>query len=234
MTTVSVPVERAPRLQPLRALHALRELVRNPADTERVFHVMDALRGATAERNLARLERLRPELIERGGNILDVLCDRAGLRAMPADSLGRAYLGFCEREGITPEGLVEASRAAGREDGEGAGFWLQRRLRDTHDLWHVVTGYGTDPRGEVNVVAFSFAQTGHLGFAAIAVAGTLKHAGSAGLRRSAATTWQAYRTGRRAAWLPAQDWAGLLVRPLAEVRMRLGLRMGEDDTALRA
>ena len=38
-------VVRSHRLQPLRAWRELRALVRNPEDTERVFHIMEALRG---------------------------------------------------------------------------------------------------------------------------------------------------------------------------------------------
>jgi ubiquinone biosynthesis protein COQ4 len=33
--------------------------------------------------------------------------------------------------------------------------------------------------------------------------------------------WQAYRAGKRAAWLPQQDWETLLSQPLEEVRQQL-------------
>lgn len=80
---------------------------------------------------------------------------------MPAGSLGREYLHFLERENITAQGLVQAS------DVEPGASWqddahlvyLRDRLRDTHDLWHVVTGYHGDLVGEGALLAFSFAQT---------------------------------------------------------------------------
>jgi len=36
---------------------------------------------------------------------------------------------------------------------------LRNRMRDTHDLWHVVTGYKGDLVGEASLLAFLFAQT---------------------------------------------------------------------------
>ena len=222
---------RSHRLQPLRAWRELRALVRNPEDTERVFHIMEALRGRSILRNVARLERLRPDLVARRGEIVDVLSNRAALAALPEGSLGRHYLAFCQREGITPEGLVEASRAAGRREDDSLESWFERRGRDTHDLWHVITGYGTHPGGEVCVVTFSFAQTGHWGFGVIALAGTLKCAQAVGWRKSFAATWHAWQDGRMAGWLPGQDWAALLARPLDEVRAGLRIRPPKVDAA---
>ncbi|MEQ8483019.1 MAG: Coq4 family protein [Pseudomonadales bacterium] len=215
------------RLQPLRALREMQALIRDPEDTERVFHIMQALRGGTIRRNLARLARLNPTLLARREEIITRLSDRDALARLPARSLGRAYLAFCEREGISPEGLVEASVAAGRRDDDSAQSWLERRGRDTHDLWHAVTGYGTHPTGEVCVVAFSFGQIGHLGFGLIALAGAARCARGLGWRRSFGAAFRAWRDGRRAAWLPAQDWAELLPRPLDEVRTLLRIRQAE-------
>jgi len=33
--------------------------------------------------------------------------------------------------------------------------------------------------------------------------------------------WQAYKAGKRAAWLPQQDWETLLSQPIEEVRQQL-------------
>ena len=219
-TTASRPVQ---PLQPLRALAALRELIRNPEGTEQVFHIMQALCGGTIHRNLDRLRRLRPDLVARRQEMLPALCDREALAALPDGSLGRTYLAFCQRAGITPESLVAAGAAAGRREDESLESWFERRGRDTHDLWHVVTGYSTEPLGEVCVVAFSFAQTRHLGFGLIALAGAFKLAQVVGWRRSLGLTLSAMRLGRRANWLPGQDWAALLARPLSEVRQRLNI-----------
>jgi len=220
----SASSDRPTRLQPLRALRAVRQLIRTPEDTEQVFHIMNALRGHTTERNLARLQREAPELVTRRDEVLPLLADREWLASLPPDSLGRHYLAFCLREGITADGLVAASEAAGSARSESVGNWFERRSRDTHDLWHVITGYGTQPLGEVCVVAFSFAQIGHAGFGVIALAGSLRHAQDIGLKAAFAPTLEALRNGRRAAWFHSQDWAEQLTRPIDQVRAGLGVR----------
>ena len=35
--------------------------------------------------------------------------------------------------------------------------------------------------------------------------------------------WQAYRAGKRASWLPAEDWESRLGQPLEAVRKELGI-----------
>ena len=52
--------------------------------------------------------------------------------------------------------------------------WFFRRVRDLHDLWHVLTGYGRDPLGEVCLLAFTYAQTRLTGLGAIAFLGTFR------------------------------------------------------------
>jgi ubiquinone biosynthesis protein COQ4 len=104
--------------------------------------------------------------------------------------------------------------------------WFFDRLRDMHDLWHVLTGYGRDEAGEAANLAFTFAQTRHQGIGVIVVAAAL--IGS----RSNRFEWQRYlyrawRRGRRAAWLPAVAYERLLDRPLEEVRRSLAIEPPE-------
>ena len=64
-------------------------------------------------------------------------------RALPEGSLGREYLAFVEAEGISADGLVEASDIA-RQRSEAAELrWIRNWLRDSHDLWHAVLFYTT-------------------------------------------------------------------------------------------
>ena len=51
------------------------------------------------------------------------------------------------------------------------------RLRDMHDLCHVVAGYRGDLIGEASVLALSFAQTRNPGVGLMALAGFLKIGG---------------------------------------------------------
>jgi len=215
------------RRQPLVALRALRQLIANPEDTERVFVILRALSGdaiADGCRRFAATDTGARILAEER-NLLARLCDRDALRALPRGTLGRAYVEFVEQAGITADGLVEASETNVNEYAmlTPAEAFYARRLRDMHDLWHVVCGFSTRPFGEVCVVSFTYAQTKNLGLGAIALIGALKIARETGDRGVIKAAWQAYRIGRRAAWLPAFDWEALLAEPLEIVRKKLAI-----------
>jgi ubiquinone biosynthesis protein COQ4 len=207
-------------MRPIVALRALAALAANPDDLPKVFTVIEALPGRTPERLVAgmqsspegrRVLAAKPDLAAR-------LADRTSLRALPEGSLGRAYVAFVEREGITPQGIVEAS-VEGTLDLEQVPDDVRfagDRMRDTHDLWHVVTGYGPDLLGEAALLCFTYAQTRHPGIAFVALLAILKSVPNA-----RPVMMEGYRRGRRAAWLPAVAWEDLLERPLTEVRERL-------------
>lgn len=194
----------------------------DPTDTSQVFRIAEALSLGSPERLLARFrdEAEGPLLLGRRDDILERLTDRAGLGALGPGSLGRAYLEFTEAEGITAEGLVAASMATVESPlPECDVTFVKRRMRDTHDLWHAVTGYRGDLLGEAALLAFNFAQTRHPGIGfltglGLALSATAEH------RRFIA---RGYVRGRRARWLPAVDWSALLPRPLEEVRQELGV-----------
>jgi ubiquinone biosynthesis protein COQ4 len=153
------------------------------------------------------------------------LDDPAWLARFGPGTVGAAYRGFREARGFTAEGLAdEARKVAPLVDAEHPVIWYSRRLRDIHDVWHVLTGYGTDALGEACVVGFSYAQTRNLGFALIALGG------AAEIRREDPTVparravWQAWGTGRAARWLPGLDYEALFGEPLDEARARLRIR----------
>src|SRR6185436_723803 len=96
-----------------------------------------------------------------------------------------------------------------------------QRIRQTHDIWHVLTGYRPDVPGEVALQAFSYAQTEAPGAALIALLGTVRWAAKApGLARM---TWDGYRRGRDAAFLAPVRWEDHWDRPLDDVRRELGI-----------
>jgi len=211
--------------RPLQAMRALGRLVDDPRDTAQVFVIMRALAGDAIARGQTRFAATPTgaAVLASRRDLLASLTDRGALAGLPEGSLGRAYLDLVQRAGITAEGLVAASEEAATDYATLTPdqALYARRLRDSHDLWHVVTGYGTDPFGEVCVVAFSHPQTGNLGFAAIAVIGALKTARETGNLGVFAAVWRAWRDGRRAAWFPGQDWEARLAQPLAVVRKEL-------------
>ncbi len=215
------------RRQPIVAARALGRLIQDPEQTEQVFVVMRSLTGDALTRGHARFAAtaVGRHVLTNATDLLTVLNDRAALAQLPDGSLGRAYLDFVTRAGITADGLVAASDVNAAEYAalDPSEAIYARRLRDMHDLWHVVTGFATQPFGEVCVVAFSYAQTQNLGFAVIALIGALKIARESAQSGVLRAAWQAYRIGRRAAWMPGVDWEGALAKPLATVRAELRL-----------
>lgn len=205
-----------------KAGRALQKLLQNPDDTAKVFEILKALRGRAPERNFARFRRTQTgrRLLERRGSLRTLLGDRSYLGSLPAGSVGRAYLAFMDAEGISAEGLVQASEA-GHKDDDPDLRWLEERLRDSHDLWHVVTGYQGDLIGEISLLAFSFVQTWSTGVGLLVGAGLMRGK-ERGVRRQ---ILRGLYRGLRAEWLPAVEWEELLPRPLEEVRNEL--RVGQ-------
>jgi len=206
------------------AFRALRAILANPDDTKQAFRVIQALGGPAAEKQFTRFKNsdVGAKILEERRELLSTLRDQAKLEAMPDGSLGRAYLEFLRSQQITADGLVAASMEG---DLHGTELDAERRifsdrLRDMHDLWHVVAGYRGDLIGEAAILALSFAQTRSPGVALISVLGFLKEGELPGARGVIA---RALVRGHRAAWLSGVDWESMLARPLQEVRAELGL-----------
>ena len=212
-------------LRPLTALRAAGRLLRDPQDTRQVFVVMTALRGRSGRRVFDRFlaSSVGARVVAERRRLLVSLQDRAALAALPEGSLGRAYLAFMQAEQLTADGLVEASEA-GRLGALGPAAALFRdRMRDMHDLTHVLTGYGRDGLGELCLLAFMFRHTGNLGGALIALMGFGKFARHGAGRMARAALIEAFRNGGKSAWLPGQEWEALLARSLDEVRRDLDI-----------
>jgi ubiquinone biosynthesis protein COQ4 len=223
------------RIRPLDALRAIRALLRDPDDTAQVFRIVDALSGRTRDRVFRRF-RATPtgaRILQERRSLLKCLSDRDALLTLPAGSLGRSYADFVTREQLSADGLAAASAESGAAAAEDPDRRLVgERLRDMHDLWHVVTGYGRDLVGEAALLAFTFAQIRNPGIGFIVAVAWLRARGDFAPAR--ALLRQGFQRGRSAAWLPGADWEALLSQPLAEVRR--ALRVGDPPvyTALRS
>lgn len=218
------------KLQPLRAWKAFQRLIRDKEDTAQVFEIMRALTGKSTARGYQRMLSTRE-----GGRqaflayeLVDRLRDRAWLDSFAPGTVGAAYKAFMGERGFEPDGLVEVERKVLPEvDAPHPVAWYSRRLRDIHDIWHVLTGYETDALGEACVVSFSYGQTKQLGFAFIgwgAAREIQREVRSIPARKA---VLEAYRNGRKAAWLPALDYEALFATPLDEARRQL--RIGEPS-----
>ncbi|WP_306414864.1 Coq4 family protein [Brevundimonas aurantiaca] len=215
------------RIEIGRAFRALRRLIANKEDTTQVFEIMNALAGNSVRRGYMRMletpegARQAFKMVE----LADRLHDRPWLESMPAGSVGRAYLDFIDERNLSAYGLANESRKVADSDIEAAHpyAWYARRLRDIHDLWHVLAGYRTDALGEACVVALSLPQTGSKGFGLIAIGAAVEITKARTGYPCARAVFEAWRRGRKAAWLPALDYEALMSEPLDQARARLGL-----------
>lgn len=210
-----------PKIRIADAARAMKALLANPEDTSQVFRIIEALSG---ENGLRTLERLRREpsgraLLRERPDLLSRLLDQSTLKQLPDGTLGREYVRFLESEGITTEGLKQASidGSTRTEELPVDLEYLRNRMRDAHDLWHVLTGYKGDLLGEASLLAFSFAQTRNPGVGFI-VAIALIRGKEPSVRKLIA---HGFVRGMRAKWLPAVEWERLLATPVDEVRAAL-------------
>lgn len=99
--------------------------------------------------------------------------------------------------------------------------YIAQRMRQTHDLWHVLTGYDTDVAGEIELQAFTYGQV-RTPFALFVALGGLARA-PGGRTRLAARVWRAFHRARRAQPLCYRAWEQRFTTPLSDVRRELGL-----------
>jgi ubiquinone biosynthesis protein COQ4 len=223
----AVTQRRTFRRQPMRAWKALQRLLADKEDTAAVFELMRALSGNSVPNGYRRLLKT-PE----GGRIAyervefaELLSDKAWLAQFGPGTVGEAYRNFVADRNISAEGLAEESRKAPDSEIDAAHpfAWYGRRMRDIHDVWHVLTGYGTDGLGEACVVAFSYQQTRSLGFAVIANAARHEIRKARTGYPHAEAISEGFRNGKKSVWLPAVDSVALFAENLESARRRLGI-----------
>ncbi len=221
------PLPRPP-IQWRRASRVLRELLREPDATEKVFELIEAMGGRGDEQTVQNFVR-QPEgrrLLAEKPSLLAHLADREALAALPAGSFGRAYVAFSLENGFAVDGILDA-KARGADLDAGVDpdrRWFWERLNLAHDLWHVLTGYGTDPAGEVALLSFSRAQgVANRTLQLLQLASLFE-----GLRSGGPPfvrfVREARRRGLQAAPLLVQRYEELLPLPLEEVRRTLSIR----------
>jgi len=141
------------RLQSLKLLAGLTSFLKNPGSLESVFAVANSVKdGPLGDQMMRHLlkdsqfqspvkERWRPQPI-----------DLSALQTLPEGSLGRCYADQLIRQDITPETLIDPSPVDSDKD------FIVHRLKETHDITHVLTGFGIDGASELGLQGFNLAQ----------------------------------------------------------------------------
>src|SRR5579872_5916679 len=157
------------RLRPFEAVKAVRRLLANPDQTKEVFVILRAMRGRSGLRLFRRFQdsAMGARILAEHRSLFATLSDGKALAALPAGTLGHDYHRFMAAENLSPDGLLAPSQIWDDEPVSSDVKLFRERMRDMHDLTHVLTGYGRDPLGELCLLAFTYSHTGNLGMALI-------------------------------------------------------------------
>ncbi len=223
------PARPRARFRPLKAMSHMNKLLADKEDTAQVFHIIEALNGNSLEKNLRRAlstEEGRARFAERRA-LAPLLDDHDSFGPLAPNSVGRAYIDFMKREGLSAAGLVAESEI--NREGE-VRFdddltWFGNRLRDTHDMYHVLSGYGRDALGEAALLAFTHGQQPGRGVIFISFMGFRQMRKTLPGSLDLKAVWrEARQNGRAAEKIVDQDILALLHEPLADARTRLNIK----------
>lgn len=225
-TIFSHPDRQPTKFRPFKALGHFRKLIKDKEDTEQVFRIFESLprKGFMDDARAFVESEMGQRLMASEPYLPDLLDDHAELEKLPEGSVGHAYVTFMKREGLSAAGLVAEADKMGRPKFDDQVQWYSNRLRDTHDLFHIMTGYGRDALGEQCVLGFTYGQTGNYGNFFIAYAGGYEV--KRGIKSDAPVMGairQGQRHGKASQAIIEQDIRALLAEPLDAARARLGI-----------
>lgn len=207
----------------LGSLYAMIMLARRPNHVRYVFMMGDH------QDNIAESARTR-------GDMRDPFCsvglermwqerycparyDVGELLRLDESSLGGAYARHMTSRGLRPDFYDDVAPRHKMH-------YLRLRVRQTHDIWHVLAGFDTDEFGEVGLQGFYFGQFTNGQSALILASAILKSIvrGRFGdLERHIAAFCEGYANARRSSSLLDVHWEQLWETPLEELRRRYGI-----------
>ncbi|MGH9421342.1 MAG: Coq4 family protein [Thermoanaerobaculia bacterium] len=219
------------RQNSLRSIFATVMLARRPDRVKYVFMMGDA------QDNIAESERARGRIADPFRSPeLDRLWQARfnspryevdDLLQLPANTLGGAYARHMKLNGLRPD-FYEDVKARHRM------HYLRLRMRQTHDIWHVLSGFGTDEFGEVGLQGFYFAQFTNGQSALIGAGAMLKSLlrGQFGqLEKHIEAFCEGYCNGKRAESLLAVQWEELWSESVDNLRRRYRIELSRERGA---
>lgn len=220
------------RLRPAKAWRHFQNLLKDKENTEEVFYIFEALPWRNLRSSAEQFLRSERGQALRASepSLPAILDDHAALRLMPEGSLGQVYCDFMEREGLSAQGLVDEFEkfARNHEKFDDQFTWYLNRMRDVHDLLHVLTGYGRDALGEACVLAFTYSQQpspAHLFIGYMAGLNIRKQTRGNGPVLKAVREGQ--KLGKACPRLCEQSITALLPLPIEQVRRQLNITPAE-------
>lgn len=205
-------------LKTLRMLRGFWLLSQDPNRLEQVFEIGDqgenqkifqeVFAFVTKEPQGARAFREMPRI----GDI-----DLQELAKLPEGTLGRVFADHMISNGLDPKAIPVPHIEPGDLR------YVKAHLRETHDVWHVVTGFNTDVAGEIGLQAFYLAQLPSR-LSAVLIAMSLVHLATKNMNAREAImgeVMRGYAIGKRAKMFFGFEWAKHWSTPITEVRAML-------------
>jgi ubiquinone biosynthesis protein COQ4 len=215
-----------PTKNPFRYALAVWRLIRNDPSqmTSEAAIVEMGFARSRLGRRFARWEELA-EALKRDPRTAEALRSRRvfgpivleELEVLPEGSLGRAFADHCRSRNLDPN-LIHVPP----DDEIG---WVLNHMYQTHDIWHVISGWDNDLPGEVGLGAFYAAQFRSPAFFGFMLALILLNVvmRKSDLGAVMAAMSDGYRGGKSAEPLFGVDWDAHWNVPLAEIRSRFGI-----------
>jgi len=145
--------------------------------------------------------------------------DLETLLTLPPDSLGYIYAAEMKRKGFDPN--LHAGMTA-KSDAE----YVELRLSQTHDLWHIITGFDSDLIGEIGLQAFHLPQFPYplatMLVAISLISTTLKEPEM--LPKLLDAIAKGFQIGKSAKSLFAQKWEEEWEKPLSQWQTELNIQ----------
>jgi ubiquinone biosynthesis protein COQ4 len=141
------------RLQSLRMVGSLADFLKHPDSLESVFKIAGSLKNSAMSAQMFRHLLDNPSmaaLVEQNWRPAPI--DLDALERLPEGTLGHEYAHQLRSQGLTPDSLIDPNPITSPQD------YVTHRLRETHDIVHVLTGFGVDGVGELGLQAFNLAQ----------------------------------------------------------------------------
>jgi ubiquinone biosynthesis protein COQ4 len=206
----------------LRSMYAIYRLAKNPKGIQYFIMMGDAQDNiGECERRLGRftdpfksddtLEQMWQSGFDATGSY-----DLEALGALPADTLGGALARHMKAAGLGQD-FYEHARPRNRMQ------FLRLRMRQTHDIWHVLTGLGTDVFEEVAIQGFVAGQYASATSAILAAGAFLKSVFRGRfdeLEKYVDGFCEGYIAGKRAEPLLAVRWEELWDEKVETLRKR--------------
>jgi len=213
---------RRPHLEYLTGLRGFLTLMRDPTRVDSVFDIVEGFHDTAPYRRMIERVRAFPE----NARIVDERYLQAPVKleqlaTLPDGTLGREFARMMIDNQLDPNFFPKVA-----VDDEV--HYVMLRLRQTHDVWHVVTGFGVDVKGELGLQAFGLAQL-HNPLSVALIAGGLTRTLTEPTRAGATLegimdeVTRGWRLGESTKPLFAKKWDQAWDKPVHVWREELGL-----------